>query len=39
MTGIAAVAAGLLVTAGLLGLAYGLRRTVPRPSTRPTRER
>jgi tight adherence protein B len=35
MTGVAAVAAGLLLTAGVLGLGYGLRRTVPRPSTRP----
>jgi tight adherence protein B len=35
MTGVAAVAAGLLLTAGVLGLGYGLCRTVPRPSTRP----
>jgi tight adherence protein B len=35
MSGIAAVAAGLLITGGLLGLGYGLRRTAPRPRTRP----
>jgi tight adherence protein B len=35
MTAVAAVAAGLLITAGLLGIGHGLRRKVPRPSTRP----
>jgi tight adherence protein B len=34
MTGVAAVAAGLLITAGLLGIGYGLRKTPPRPGTR-----
>jgi tight adherence protein B len=35
VTGVAAVAAGLLIVAGLLGIGYGLRRTVPRPRSRP----
>ncbi|HWJ54412.1 MAG TPA: type II secretion system F family protein [Propionibacteriaceae bacterium] len=36
MSGAAAVAAGLLITAGLLGIGHGLRRVVPRAPTRPT---
>ena len=36
MTEVAAVAAGLLITAGLLGIGLGLRRTVPRPRTGPS---
>jgi tight adherence protein B len=36
VSGIAAVAAGLLIVAGLLGIGYGLRRTAPRPRSRPT---
>ena len=35
MTGVAAVAAGLLIMAGLLGIGYGLRKTAPRPAARP----
>ena len=35
MTGVAAVAAGLLITAGLLGIGHGLRRVAPRPAARP----
>jgi len=31
VNGIAAIAAGLLIMAGLLGVGHGLRRTVPRP--------
>ena len=38
MNAIAAVAAGLLVVAGLLGLAHGLRRSVP-PSRKPNAQR
>jgi tight adherence protein B len=33
--GAAAVAAGLLIMGGLLGIGFGLRRVVPRPRTRP----
>ncbi len=35
MSGAAAVAAGLLIMGGLLGIGHGLRRVVPRPRTRP----
>ena len=35
MSGAAAVAAGLLIMGGLLGIGLGLRRVVPRPRTRP----
>jgi tight adherence protein B len=35
MSGVAAVAAGLLIMAGLLGIGHGLRRTVPRAPAKP----
>ena len=35
MSAVAAVAAGLLIVAGLIGTGQGLRRTVPRPPARP----
>jgi Flp pilus assembly protein TadB len=35
MSGIAAVAAGLLIVAGLLGILHGLRRSAPRTPSRP----
>jgi len=35
VSGVAAVAAGLLIVAGLLGIGHGLRRLVPRTPSRP----